>query len=148
MTSVHPRQCSFEACERHPITKGFCNAHYLQFRKGKPLTPVRDPSTFGEWGVWISTSKGYVVRHKYTKAGTTTQYQHRVVMEEHLQRPLHAHETVHHINGQRDDNRLENLELWSKAQPCGQRVPEKIAWMTEFLAEYGYSVVPTAELDS
>lgn len=52
-------------------------------------------------------------------------------------RPLHGHETVHHINGVRTDNRPENLELWSRSQPSGQRVSDKIAWAMEFLTIYG-----------
>lgn len=58
-------------------------------------------------------------------------------MSKALARPLRSDEHVHHKNGNRLDNRLENLELWVHYQPSGQRVSDLVVWAREILARYG-----------
>jgi hypothetical protein len=66
-------------------------------------------------------------------------FEHIVVMERLLGRRMVLQESVHHRNGVKDDNRPENLELWTRPQPTGIRVTDAIAWAREILDRYsGY----------
>lgn len=62
--------------------------------------------------------------------------EHRYVMEQHIGRKLHSEETVHHVNGDRFNNDLSNLELFSSRHGPGQRVIDKVAFAIEMLRLY------------
>lgn len=68
-------------------------------------------------GTTRTNPDGYVLE----KFGGAWPLQHRLVMERRLGRKLESNENVHHKNGNRADNRLENLELWKTKQIKGVR---------------------------
>jgi hypothetical protein len=83
------------------------------------LTPFQKGDKHPNWkGGVIKNNQGYLYQlvnnHPYKNKGNRVAV-HRLVMEDFLERYLRKNEDIHHKNGIKDDNRIENLELFTHA---------------------------------
>jgi|GEM_PF-1576287 len=112
------KHCSRE-CAGHSLSQRQIGAANARWKGGEIVTKKLDGYIKQlEPGHPAADASGYVL-------------QHRLVMEQVIGRPLKKSERVHHKNGKRDDNRPENLELWtgtgtSKKDPHGIRMVDKV----------------------
>jgi len=97
-------QCKIDGCEAQASRKAMCNAHYLRNKRYG-----REERILAQPGTGTINSEGY----RIISTGKRKQRirEHRLIMEKHIGRKLEAHEIIHHLNGDRLDNRTENLEI-------------------------------------
>ena len=126
--------CSVEECDREPKAREMCSLHYHQWR----AQVTRGQRQSQPIGSRRTNANGYIEVKVRPVNGRDRGWEteHRLLMAEAIQRPLYPDEEVHHKNGDRSDNRLDNLELWSRSQPSGQRVIDKLAWAEAFVSRY------------
>lgn len=127
-TFATTKKCIADGCSLAAVpserSSDYCRDHFIAWIKARVAAGER----LGNY----SNPNGYVYISIYKR-----QYaEHAIRMEAKIGRPLWPDESVHHKNGNRSDNRIENLELWSSYQPAGQRVVDKIAYAREILARY------------
>ena len=134
------KKCKEDGCERIHFGRGWCNQHYnLWYKHGyKPGTKTLwTPEEIKERykasisagpGTRVIDNKGYIRVKVATDDwrfpmadGKGWALEHRLVIADHLRELIPSRKTVHHKNGIRNDNRLENLELWESHHPPGQR---------------------------
>lgn len=132
---IPKRMCSLEGCERKHYSRSYCRTHYERLiRHGNPITKL-----IGDGGMGSLDQFGYrlVYRPHHPNARKNGyMFEHRYVMAEYLERPLIDGETVHHKNGNRSDNRIENLVLMTSKHFQGQSIKDTIAHAESVLREY------------
>ena len=101
--------CTIDDCERkvrYRTPQTLCYMHYKRFwRKG---------NFEKDWYKPYVSPGGY---YRIAVPGECRRvFLHRKIMEEHLNRPLTDTEKIHHINGNKLDNRIENLVVTSQSE--------------------------------
>lgn len=131
-------RCKVEGCDGIKIKRsGFCQRHLTALQLyGDPLACGEKPN---KPGTGCLTANGY----RKLSINNKPILEHRYVMEQYLGRKLLPTENVHHKNGVRDDNRIENLELWSRSQPAGKRVEDLVTFAKNILKLYDNKNPPT-----
>lgn len=127
--------CLVDGCDIKQTSYGLCPSHRRQELSGKEFHQFRVKHGKG-WKNKAGYALTYKPDHPNANSGGKILV-HVLVMSEHLGCPLQYGEKVHHKNGIRDDNRIENLELWVVSQPAGQRTEDLLAWAYEIIERYG-----------
>lgn len=117
--------CIVPECGKFVVGFGYCKRHYAVWkRNGIPITERAK-----------RLGKGYVNDSGYHLIRNNGKHirEHRFIMENHIGRPLLRSEIVHHKNGNRLDNRIENLEITTQESHAhfhhiGKPKPSHPAW--------------------
>lgn len=141
--------CLTDGCSKLSVAFGMCGNCYQHYKKYGDSS--KRSNRFNKRFEKIVDDKGYVLihvkGHGNTRKSSGRVPEHRFVMSQFLGRALNKNENVHHKNGNRSDNRLENLELWVTSQPTGQRPLDLIDWARLILKTYAADEKKLKELE-
>ena len=108
------KYCSRKCGSTSPNHKNFVKGHKHSETTKEKLSKQKLAEKNPRWkGGRFSDGHGYIVN---SIGNSARRLEHRVVMEKHIGRKLDKLEHVHHINGIKDDNRIDNLIILTKSE--------------------------------
>lgn len=108
-------RCSIPECGRLAKSRGLCQKHYMQWRRGASHDAPATRVHYRPIGYRHQRKDGYI-ELKVEEGARAYPLEHRYLMEQHLGRKLTDDEQVHHVNGIKNDNRVENLVVMTNAE--------------------------------
>ena len=140
-TSSRKRFCSIKC--RHEDKKEYQRKYRFERYRIKNGLPLDTPRLTKPKGSGYIDNSGYKIIYNMTHPNSMKSgkiLEHVLIMSNHLSRAIRKDESIHHKNGIRHDNRIENLELRCSHHGRGQTVEDIIEWAKEAFKDYGYKV--------
>jgi len=121
-------------CLRRGFTKS-CGCYDLECkrsRRGDKSPQWKGGRIKNVDGYWLLSMRGHANANRRGYV-----FEHVYIMSNYLDRPLEKHELVHHKNGVKDDNRLDNLSLMLDTAHCrGQTIEDLVPYWVEMIKRY------------
>jgi len=115
-TTKKIRLCSLDGCNKIHCALGYCQKHYYRYKKhGDPNFTLFNKNGSG----YVDGNIRYIYKPNHPNSFKNGRIQEHVyIMSENINRPINKDEKVIHKNGDKLDNRLENLELHKVSDIC------------------------------
>lgn len=146
------RTCRALGCDRKAEDGGLCGAHAIRSRKYREddarfLAPIagreartsgfRQKSKHGYISVYVPADTPGAHQQHFKRYTAWYMFEHRYVMQNWLGRSLLPREQVHHRDGNRENNHIDNLELKSGSHGNGINIIDGIQASLDWVEQYG-----------